>query len=228
MDDNVIKHIDNYHPASIKHEDKYRKDIMSLFGLLLVDLNDIKNLTDERIDKTISDWKRKYYDDLEDINDNHLNKLHILSNNVIKTDETKKEQDSILGALTTANMTMLDQNIEYLRQQFIQLKVLEDAYDYSDSMSDKHIQQTAKSLKDKIDLFATMSTIGNLRQLLFGNAESMGHEEYLWGCINDNKLRHSHEEMENRWIRFDDPNPQPLGLHVGMDYNCRCFIKGLR
>lgn len=223
-----MKTIKNYHPTSMKYEDKYTKDLLEYFGFLLLDLNNIKDLTKGKINETIAAWKDKYQDELEEVNRIHVLKLDKFSDKTIPTDETKREQTTLVNQLTNANMDMLNVNVDFLRQKFVELKTLENTYNYSKSMSDEFVRQVASSLEDKIVLFATMSTIGNLRELLFGNAESQGYTEYLWITQRDSKVRPSHAAMDGKWIKFDAVNPQPAGYHVGMDYNCRCFIGAVR
>lgn len=212
----------------MKYEDKYTKDLLEYFGFLLLDLNNIAELTKGKINDAISQWKDKYQDEIEEVNHDHLLKLDTFSNKTIATDETKREQTTLIRQLSNANTDMLNVNVDFLRQKFIELKTLENTYNYSPAMSDTFVQQIASSLEDKIVLFATMSTIGNLRELLFGNAESQGYTEYLWITQRDSKVRPTHVAMDGKWIRFDAINPQPAGYHVGMDYNCRCYIGAIR
>ena len=223
-----MQKIKNYHPTSMMHEKRYKNELLWYFSILVASLNEIKELTDEKIEAAITGWQDKYGDEIAEVNYIHLQKLDRFTNRILTSEETRPEQKELLNKLANANIEMVGLNVDYLRQQFTQLKVLENTYDYSKEMSDKFVQETASTVMDKVALFAVMSTIANLRELIFGNAESEGNTEYQWATQRDQKVRPLHAQMDKKWVRFDDPSPQPLGLHVGMDYNCRCYISAVR
>jgi SPP1 gp7 family putative phage head morphogenesis protein len=59
---------------------------------------------------------------------------------------------------------------------------------------------------------------GQLTQL---RQTELGIGKYIWRGVLDERERESHVEMEGAICSWDTP-PEPLGLHVGQDYACRC------
>jgi SPP1 gp7 family putative phage head morphogenesis protein len=215
--------IKNYHKESIKYENKYAEELLVIYGILISMLNKVQRLTEKSIEDTIRLWKIEYAKEIEELNANYVNKLHEFSNRIVPTKEKFKQQETQVKKLTNANDDMLDVTTDFIKQKFTELSILERTYDYSSEQGNKFLEQIVNSTEDKIVLFATMSTINNLRELIFGNAESEGWTEYQWRTQRDSKVRPSHAAMDGKWIKFDDPSPQPAGYHVGEDYNCRCW-----
>jgi uncharacterized protein with gpF-like domain len=56
-------------------------------------------------------------------------------------------------------------------------------------------------------------------------AEHIGSEGYIWRTSNDSDVRHSHKEMNGRYVRWDTPPRLSDGTvtHAGQIYNCRCY-----
>jgi SPP1 gp7 family putative phage head morphogenesis protein len=58
-------------------------------------------------------------------------------------------------------------------------------------------------------------------------SQSIGSEGYIWRTVGDARVRDTHQHMEGKFIRWDDP-PMPDGpkngrYHAGCIYNCRCI-----
>lgn len=60
------------------------------------------------------------------------------------------------------------------------------------------------------------SVMNRVRQL------NVGIEDYDWSGVMDTRERDTHIEMEGRVCSWSEP-PQPLGLHPGEDFECRCI-----
>lgn len=65
---------------------------------------------------------------------------------------------------------------------------------------------------------------------LFTQARAMaaGSEGYIWRTVRDGDVRHTHEEMEGKYVRWDTPPKTDKGLapyHAGCGPNCRCYAE---
>ena len=215
--------IKNYHEQSMKWEDKYTEKLLEYYGILLIDLNNIKKLTKTNINVVIADWEKIYGQPIRELTRKYLYKLNDYADKLVPTEQTSKQEQKEVDKLIVTNDKMLDITTEYVRQKFTELGVLESSYNYSQDLIDKFLQTVVNQVEDKLTLFAVMSTINNLRTLMFSNATSGGWTQYQWRTQRDAKVRPSHAAMDNKWCDIDDPEPQPVGCRVGEDYNCRCW-----
>jgi hypothetical protein len=217
----------NYHEYSKKLEDKYNTDLLEKYSPLLLLLNDIKKLNKSNINDVIVSWKKEYWQDIEAITLLNIQKIDKYTNTLITGDETERQQSVLIDGMVLQNMRLLDQTTENIRQRFTELGVLENGA-YSAELATKNVQGIVNSVEKSLDLFAVMSTMGNMRELIFGNAESVGWEQYQWRTQRDSRVRPTHAAMDNRWINIDDLTPQPAGCPVSQDYNCRCWAINFR
>lgn len=195
------------------------------FGILLKRLNDIKDLTKPAIDEVIKVWNFEYQPEIYALNKEYVTKLNEFTNRVIPTkDEAPVTQQEKINELSSASNQMLNVTTEYVKQKFDELAILENSYNYSPELTDEFLNHIANSTSDKVILFATMSTISNIRELIIDNALSHGYTEYRWRTQRDSRVRPKHAAMDGRWFPLKDLSPQPAGCQPGVDYNCRCWM----
>lgn len=219
--------IKNYHPASEKIENKYACELLILYSTLFVNLNNIQQLNKHDIDTTVALWKIEHQREIQTINQQYVEAAELIANRMIAPANTFMNELKV-DKLSTANDQMLNVTTEYIKQKFIELAVLEQNYNYGQQLSTEFLHSTIKTTEDKIALFTTMSTIGNVREFLFGNAESHGYTQYYWHTQRDNRVRPTHAAMDGEWVYFDQA-PAITGYHhVSQDYNCRCYASKFR
>lgn len=217
----------NYHTHSMELERNYNNYLLRYFGTLLVDLNKIKVLNKAAINEKISIWQKDNLDALVTYNLNYVKKIKDYANEVIKPrGETKAEKRGDIKTYADSNTEMSDITTEYIRQKFIELSILEKSYSYSDQQSTEFIQDVANTVSNRVELLAVMSTINNLREFVFDNADSRGFTEYQWRTQRDNKVRPTHANNEGQW--FSLSTPTPITGFPGHDYNCRCYAVAFR
>jgi hypothetical protein len=224
---NNIKKIRNYHPKSMRYENQYADELLVPFSALLLELNSIQNLTKFKIDEVFKFWRIENFGTIQDINAEYVAKADELASSLIKP-VTSYQNDKKENQLVIANDEMLNVTTEYIKQKFIELSVLEQNYSYTDQLSTEFVHKIAKDTEDKIVLFTTMSTIGNVREFLFANAISQGYTEYQWHTQMDSRVRPTHARMNFRWVSLFEPPKETGGYHVGQDYNCRCWASKFR
>lgn len=245
-----MKIISNYHDYSVKLENKYQDELLSLLGILLVQLNDVKTLTPAVIDQIIKQWRLQHWEDLNAINkstlinlDSYINKIitfpkpavipftskikEVLAN-LIKKPQVESQNAELIVKLFDANNQMLNITIDYIESKYKELSVLENTYNYDKEQSNLFLNELAQSVEHKITTFITQSTINNMRELLFTTAKQQKYTEYYWHTQRDKRVRHSHAAMDGKWFRLDDRSPQPAGYQPGEDYNCRCYSSMFR
>jgi SPP1 gp7 family putative phage head morphogenesis protein len=108
-------------------------------------------------------------------------------------------------------------------------------------LSVKELTTQIQALDEKITKgranFIARDQIGKLNgQISQRRMESVGLTMYIWETSGDERVRPSHEKMDNKLCRWDDPTvysedggktwiDRPDGaviLHPGLDYQCRC------
>ncbi len=221
MNDYIL--INNYHPVSMQWEQSYKDDLLGYFGILIDDINQLSDLNKKNIAAVTAEWKKTYYPEIVEKVEDHLVNISEFIN-----DKLDSDINSNLIPYINSSLTMLDEPIQNIQTKFLQLGKLEKNYDYSQEMSDERVNELKNSIEKSIELFAVMSSIQNFKQLFFDKAEQDGYKEYLWITQRDAKVRPTHAAMDGKWVRLDDPSPYPAGYHVGMDWNCRCYIGGFR
>jgi SPP1 gp7 family putative phage head morphogenesis protein len=72
--------------------------------------------------------------------------------------------------------------------------------------------------------FIARDQIGSLNgQLTRARHKALGVEEYIWRTSLDERVRHSHAQLEGTRQSYDDPpRVGARNVHPGEDYNCRC------
>lgn len=87
----------------------------------------------------------------------------------------------------------------------------------------KEIQRTGEVAKSRANLIARTEVSRTASTLTQARAQHIGSEGYIWR-ISDGDARHSHREMEGKFVRWDSP-PTLDGMkgHAGCLPNCRCY-----
>ena len=58
----------------------------------------------------------------------------------------------------------------------------------------------------------------------YTTAVGEGRSGYIWRANDDEKVRHSHLEMDGKFVPYDKPPTlDGLTFHAGEGYNCRCW-----
>ncbi len=218
----------NYHKQSIKWEDKYSEQLLEFYGILLLSLNDIKDLSVIHVREAITKWQIEYGMEIKDLTRDYMIKLDKYTNRTILNKESFKQQDKKIDDLTNTNYQLLNLTTDYVGQQYIQIGLLESKDNFSPEMADKILQTTANQVEDKVTLYATMAITSGMTDFITTNAVDDGWTEGLWRTCRDNRVRESHAKMDNHWVKLNDPNPQPAGFQPGIDYGCRCWYIDFR
>nr|WP_249213769.1 phage minor head protein [Tatumella sp. JGM130] len=92
------------------------------------------------------------------------------------------------------------------------------------SVLQKEIMRTGEVAESRAKLIAR-TEIGRANGALTqARALSVGSVGYIWRTAHDSDVRHSHKEMEGKFVAWDRP-PTLDGLtgHAGCVPNCRCY-----
>jgi SPP1 gp7 family putative phage head morphogenesis protein len=89
----------------------------------------------------------------------------------------------------------------------------------------KEIQRSGLVSKNRANLIARTEVARTASVLTQARAEHIGSEGYIWRTSNDSDVRHSHREMNGKYVRWDTPPRLSDGTvtHAGQIYNCRCY-----
>ncbi|VXB24655.1 Phage head morphogenesis protein [Burkholderia sp. 8Y] len=89
----------------------------------------------------------------------------------------------------------------------------------------KEIQRLGQVAKSRANLIARTEVARTASTLTQARAEHIGSEGYIWRTSNDSDVRHSHREMNGKYVRWDAPPRLSDGTvtHAGQIYNCRCY-----
>lgn len=130
--------------------------------------------------------------------------------------------------LITATAEMLDITVGYVYYKFLELSILENNYQYPLDKSNEFLQQVVNTIENKVDFFATMSTIANMHSLIKDKVIIQDYTEYQWQTCEDNRVRELHRKMNKRWLLLSDLLPMPAGCQPGVDWGCRCWMGQFR
>ncbi len=88
----------------------------------------------------------------------------------------------------------------------------------------EEIMRTGEVSKSKATLIARSEVSRTATDLTRARAEHVGSQGYLWRTSRDADVRHSHREMEGKFVAWDKP-PTLDGMvgHAGQFPNCRCW-----
>lgn len=86
------------------------------------------------------------------------------------------------------------------------------------------IQRSGDVAKSRADLIARTEVARTASTLTQARAEHIGSEGYIWRTSGDGDVRHSHAEMNGRYVRWDSPPTlDNMTGHAGQFPNCRCY-----
>lgn len=89
----------------------------------------------------------------------------------------------------------------------------------------KEIARSGEVSMNRANLIARTEVARTASALTQARAEHIGSEGYIWRTSKDSDVRHSHKEMEGKYVRWDTPPKLSDGTvtHAGQIYNCRCY-----
>lgn len=90
----------------------------------------------------------------------------------------------------------------------------------------KEIQRSGEVTKSRANTIARTEVSRTATELTRARAEHVGSEGYIWRTAGDSDVRDSHQAMNGKFVRWDDP-PTLDGLtgHAGALPNCRCYCE---
>jgi SPP1 gp7 family putative phage head morphogenesis protein len=88
----------------------------------------------------------------------------------------------------------------------------------------KEIARTSEVTIGRANTIARTEVSGTATALTKARALHIGSEGYIFRTSKDSDVRHSHKQMEGKFVRWDDP-PTLDGMtgHAGQFPNCRCY-----
>ena len=88
----------------------------------------------------------------------------------------------------------------------------------------EEIMRSGDVAKSRANTIARTEVSRTGTELTRARAEYVGSEGYIWRTAEDEDVRHSHEEMNGKFVRWDSP-PTLDGMkgHAGQFPNCRCY-----
>jgi SPP1 gp7 family putative phage head morphogenesis protein len=88
----------------------------------------------------------------------------------------------------------------------------------------KEIQRSGEVSESKAKLIARTEVARTASTLAEARARSVGSEGYIWRTSGDSDVRHSHAEMNGKFVRWDSPPTlDKMTGHAGCFPNCRCY-----
>ncbi len=81
----------------------------------------------------------------------------------------------------------------------------------------------------RAQLIARTEVARTASKLTEARATFAGSEGYIWRTVEDSDVRHSHAEMEGKYVRWSTPPTLSDGTttHAGQIYNCRCYAEAV-
>lgn len=89
----------------------------------------------------------------------------------------------------------------------------------------KEIQRSGEVSANRANLIARTEVARAASKLTEERALHIGSDGYIWRTSKDSDVRHSHREMEGKYVRWDTPPKLSDGTttHARQIYNCRCY-----
>ncbi|MEE3504844.1 phage minor head protein [Pseudomonas sp. 10C3] len=88
----------------------------------------------------------------------------------------------------------------------------------------KEIQRSGEVSESKAKTIARTEVSRTASTLTQARALSIGSEGYIWRTSGDSDVRHSHQEMNGKFVRWDSPPTlDKMTGHAGCFPNCRCY-----
>lgn len=88
----------------------------------------------------------------------------------------------------------------------------------------KEIARSGEVSMGRANLIARTEVARTASKLTEARALHIGSEGYIWRTSKDSDVRHSHKEMEGKYLRWDsEPTLDGMTGHAGCFPNCRCW-----
>lgn len=89
----------------------------------------------------------------------------------------------------------------------------------------REILRTSDVTVSRANLIARTEVARCSSGLVEARATHIGSEGYIWRTARDRDVRHSHAQMEGKFVKWGDPPTLSDGTttHAGGIYNCRCY-----
>jgi SPP1 gp7 family putative phage head morphogenesis protein len=89
------------------------------------------------------------------------------------------------------------------------------------------IMRTNEVSASKARLIARTEVARASSKLTEARARRIGSKGYIWRTSTDADVRHSHKEMEGKYVDWDNPPTLSDGhtTHAGQIFNCRCWCE---
>lgn len=103
------------------------------------------------------------------------------------------------------------------------IKGLEDSTRASEIA--KEILRSGEVSESRATLIARTEVARSASTLTQARAQHIGSEGYIWRTSGDSDVRHSHKQMNGKFVRWDSPPTLSDGTttHAGQFPNCRCW-----
>lgn len=138
----------------------------------------------------------------------------------IRTAPTGKAQQALLAEQVTLIKSIpLD---AAKRVHELTLQGIEDGTRASEIA--KEIQRSGEVSESKAKVIARTEVSRTASTLTEARAKAVGSEGYIWRTSGDSDVRHSHAEMNGKFVRWDSPPTlDKMTGHAGCFPNCRCY-----
>lgn len=88
----------------------------------------------------------------------------------------------------------------------------------------KEIQRSGEVSESKAKVIARTEVSRTAANLTEARARAVGSEGYIWRTSGDSDVRHSHAQMNGKFVRWDSPPTlDKMTGHAGCFPNCRCW-----
>ncbi|WP_323127546.1 phage head morphogenesis protein [Acinetobacter rathckeae] len=88
------------------------------------------------------------------------------------------------------------------------------------------IMETGHVAKSRANTIARTEISRAQTSFTQARAEHLGSEGYIWRTSKDSDVRHSHQEMDGKFVRWDSPPTlDNMTGHAGCLPNCRCYAE---
>lgn len=89
----------------------------------------------------------------------------------------------------------------------------------------REVQALGPVTRNRATLIARTEVGRASTNLMQARAQYVGSEGYIWRTVGDMDVRDSHQRMEGKFVRWDDPPEVEPGhrYHAGCFPNCRCW-----
>lgn len=155
--------------------------------------------------------------------DSQVNKMKIYQDNQFNYQFDRKVDDTkIVKDATLYNFVFVKQyreELQFIVESAITYGLLTDA---SQNMINEFVLGKQKALEDRISMFSEDGTIKTIDSLTRYKLIELGYNSYDWQTMEDDRVRHAHEELNHKRLSLHEPHPTE-GF-PGVPPRCRCLI----